>query len=121
MENTFVSEANRGFRKPAGAGRGGDRDRNDRGDRGGDRDREGSFGGRGGKSRIRRKKVCRLCQESVQQIDYKDVEFILKFLTEKGKIIPRRITGNCAQHQRILAKAVKRSRHAAIVSFLIAS
>ncbi len=119
MENAFVSQTNRDFRRPS-AGRPGDRDR-DRGDRGGDRDREGSFGGRGGRSRIRRKKVCRLCQESVQQIDYKDVEFILKFLTEKGKIIPRRITGNCAQHQRILAKAVKRSRHAAIVSFLIAS
>lgn len=118
MENTFGSEINRDFHRPAGGGgRGGDRDRGDRGDR----DREGSFGGRGGKSRIRRKKVCRLCQESVKQIDYKDIEFILKFLTEKGKIIPRRITGNCAQHQRILAKAVKRSRHAAIVSFQIAS
>ena len=66
MENAFVSETNRDFHRPAG-GRGGDRDR-DRGERG-DRDREGSFGGHGGKSRIRRKKVCRLCQESVKQID----------------------------------------------------
>ena len=101
-----------------------------RGGRSGERGGYGASSGRPGSKlkdsadsrggRFVRKKVCRLCQESVKQIDYKDTEFILKFLTEKGKIIPRRITGNCAQHQRILAKAVKRSRHAAIVSFQIA-
>ena len=84
-----------------------------------DRDKDERGGPRGFKSRIRRKKVCRLCADGIKQVDYKDIEFLLKFLTEKGKIIPRRITGNCAQHQRILARAVKRSRHAAIVPFQI--
>ncbi len=77
----------------------------DRGDR--DRDRP----------RIFRKKLCRFCSDKAVQIDYKDVEAIQKFLTEKGKIIPRRITGNCSKHQRRLACAIKRSRHSALIAF----
>ena len=50
-------------------------------------------------------------------VDYKDVERLAKFITEKGKIIARRITGNCAKHQRILASAIKRARHAALLPF----
>lgn len=50
-------------------------------------------------------------------IDYKDPERLSKFLTEKGKIIARRITGNCAKHQRALTRAIKRARHAALLSF----
>lgn len=110
MENSmFGSETRRDSRRP------GSRDR----DRDKDRDRDERGGLKGSKSRFRRKKVCRLCADGIKQVDYKDTEFLLKFLTEKGKIIPRRITGNCAQHQRILAGAVKRSRHAAIVPFVI--
>jgi small subunit ribosomal protein S18 len=49
--------------------------------------------------------------------NYRDAEFLLKFLTEKGKIIPRRITGNCSKHQRTLARAIKRCRHSALIAF----
>ena len=76
---------------------------------GGDRDKE--------RPRIFRKKVCRFCGDKVPQIDYKETELIQKFLTEKGKIIPRRITGTCAKHQRILARTIKRSRHSALIAF----
>ena len=67
--------------------------------------------------RIFRKKVCRFCSDKVLVVDYKDVEFLPKFLTEKGKIIPRRITGNCSKHQRMLARAIGRLRHSALVAF----
>ncbi len=86
-----------------------DRDR-DRGDR----DREG-----GPRGRFFRKKICRFCSEKINLIDYKDIERLGKFLTEKGKIIGRRITGNCAGHQRELAGAIKRARHAALLPFLV--
>lgn len=78
-----------------------------------DRDREGA----GPRGRFFRKKVCRFCSEKVPFVDYKDVERLAKFLTEKGKIIGRRITGNCAKHQRALAHAIKRSRHVALLPF----
>ncbi|MBI4430444.1 MAG: 30S ribosomal protein S18 [Candidatus Omnitrophica bacterium] len=82
------------------------------------RGRDGA-GARSSKPRFRRKKICRLCADHVVDVDYKDAELLLKFLTEKGKIIPRRITGNCTRHQRILARAVKRSRHGAVIPFQI--
>lgn len=73
------------------------------------------------KGRFIRKKVCRLCAERVATLDFKDVERLLKFLTEKGKILPQRITGNCAKHQRMLARATKRARHATLIPFQIGS
>lgn len=79
-----------------------------------DRDREGGSP----RGRFFRKKVCRFCSEKVNHIDYKEVERLGKFLTEKGKIIGRRITGNCAKHQRALARAIKRARHTALLPFL---
>ncbi|MBI4116036.1 MAG: 30S ribosomal protein S18 [Candidatus Omnitrophica bacterium] len=79
-----------------------------------DRDREGD---RRGGGRFFRKKVCRFCSEKVSLIDFKDIERLSKFLTEKGKIISRRITGNCAKHQRALARAIKRARHAVLIPF----
>lgn len=81
--------------------------------------RGGHGSGPGGPSRGRffRKKVCRFCSEKVALIEYPDVERLGKFLTEKGKIIARRITGNCAKHQRALARAIKRARHAALLPF----
>ena len=77
--------------------------------RGGPRDRD--------RSRVFRKKQCRFCAEKMALPSYRDAEFLLKFLTEKGKIIPRRITGNCSKHQRVLARAIKRCRHSALIAF----
>lgn len=82
--------------------------------------REGREGrGDRGRGRVFRKKVCRFCGEKSSAINFKDTEVIQKFLTEKGKIIPRRITGNCSKHQRVLARAIKRTRHSALVAFQI--
>ena len=67
--------------------------------------------------RVFRKKVCRFCGEKVKAIDYKDTMRIAKFVTERGKIIPSRISGNCAKHQRMLAKAIKRARVAAFIPY----
>ena len=69
--------------------------------------------------RIYRKKVCRFCSAKPPLLDYKDTELLGKFLTEKGKIIPRRVTGNCSKHQRVLARSVKRSRHSGLIAFQI--
>ena len=64
-----------------------------------------------------RKKVCAFCQEKLAQIDYKDVNRLKKFIAEGGKILPRRMTGTCAAHQRLLATAIKRARIAALLPF----
>ncbi len=64
-----------------------------------------------------RRKVCVFCQEKVETIDYKDVARLKKFITEGGKILPRRMSGTCAKHQRELAKAIKRARVAALLPF----
>ncbi len=74
---------------------------------------------RSGGSRFFRKKVCRFCADKIDVLDFKERDKITKFLTEKGKIIPRRTTGNCAKHQRMLARAIKRARQAALVAFQI--
>lgn len=62
-------------------------------------------------------KVCKFCKDQSIVIDYKDVELLRGFTTEKGKILPRRISGCCAKHQRFIAAAIKRSRHAALMPF----
>ena len=67
--------------------------------------------------KVPRRKVCAFCVEKVEAIDYKDVAKLKKYVTEKGKILPRRMTGVCAQHQRALAKAVKRARIADLLPF----
>ncbi len=64
-----------------------------------------------------RKKVCAFCVEKAEYIDYKDSAKLKKYVTEKGKILPRRMTGVCAKHQRALAEAVKRARIAALLPF----
>ncbi len=66
----------------------------------------------------RRRKVCRFCQNHVDYIDYKDIEILNTYITERGKIIPRRISGNCASHQRTLAVAIKRSRQIALMPYI---
>jgi len=60
-------------------------------------------------------KTCRFCEAKVNYIDFKDAETLAKFQTEKGKIMPRRITGNCLDHQKMLAVAIKRARIVALV------
>ncbi|MCL6591681.1 MAG: 30S ribosomal protein S18 [Firmicutes bacterium] len=74
----------------------------------------------GGKERVGRKpkkKVCSFCVDKVQHIDYKETARIRKFITERGKILPRRISGNCAVHQRQLTTAIKRARQIALLPF----
>lgn len=66
----------------------------------------------------KKRKNCSLCADKVESIDYKDAAKLKRYLTEAGKIIPRRITGNCAKHQRMIANAVKKAREAAIISYV---
>ncbi|GAB1722235.1 MAG: hypothetical protein LZF60_310138 [Nitrospira sp.] len=76
----------------------------------------GNSGGGGGGRFFQRRKPCRFCVDKAP-IDFKDVGLLRNFLTERGRIVPRRISGNCLQHQRVLTVAVKRARQIALVSF----
>ena len=67
---------------------------------------------------MRRKKVCQFCADKTERIDYKDVEKLRRYVTERGKIVPRRISGNCAKHQRQLTTAIKRARIIALLPFV---
>jgi len=69
------------------------------------------------KRRFPRKKICRFCSDKVIDIDYKDIKRLRNLITERGKIIPRRISGNCAGHQRQLGVAIKRARNIALMPF----
>jgi small subunit ribosomal protein S18 len=80
--------------------------------------REGEDRGGRGKGKVYfKKKVCRFCTQKLK-IDYKDSDMLRKFITERGKILPRRITGTCAKHQRSLAVAIKRARIIALLPFV---
>ncbi|MDQ1708223.1 MAG: small subunit ribosomal protein [Pyrinomonadaceae bacterium] len=81
-----------------------------------DYDRGRSQQGRGGR-RMRRRRICRFCIEKVDIIDFKDARFLGNFIPERGKILPRRISGNCAIHQRMLAEAIKRARNIALLPY----
>jgi small subunit ribosomal protein S18 len=94
-------------RGPGGGGAGGD-------------DRRGAGpGGPGGKKKFfyRRKRVCKFCVEKIEYIDFKDIKTLQQFIPERGKILPRRISGTCALHQRKLQNAIKRARIAALLPF----
>lgn len=65
-----------------------------------------------------RRKVCHFCQTKVDHVDYKDVELLRKYVAANGKIIPRRTTGTCAKHQRVLAPVIKRSREMALLPYV---
>ena len=67
--------------------------------------------------RTSRKKGCSFCVDKAEAIDYKDVAKLRKYITERGKIVPRRVTGTCAQHQRDLTTAIKRARHVALLPY----
>ncbi|MEG1004452.1 30S ribosomal protein S18 [Clostridium sp.] len=71
----------------------------------------------GGRMRRSKRKVCAFCVEKADSIDYKDVAKLRKYVTERGKILPRRISGTCAKHQRQLTESVKRARNIALLPF----
>ncbi len=73
---------------------------------------------RNGNNMHRRKKVCVFCAEKATAIDYKDVAKLHKFISGRSKILPRRVTGTCAAHQRALTEAIKRARHVALLPFV---
>ena len=88
--------------------------------------RGGRSGGKGGgagggfakkKYLFRRRKFCKFCDEKVEVIDYKDVRLLQSFTPERGKILPRRISGTCSMHQRRLMRAIKRARHVALLPY----
>lgn len=109
----------------------GTRDNKGTRDNRGTRDREGREGKpsfrRGGSSREgsrfprefpMRKRVCRFCRDKIKEIDYKDLDTLQRFITEKGRILTSRISGNCAKHQRKLAQSIKRARFIALLPFV---
>lgn len=69
------------------------------------------------KQYFRRRKVCKFCEEKIDVVDYKDVKLIGPFVSDRGKILPRRLTGTCSPHQRELAEAIKRARNIALLPF----
>jgi small subunit ribosomal protein S18 len=107
-DEKYIDSGERPFRQERDRDR--DRDRGDSGADGGD--------GRGGKGKVFfKKKVCKFCMQKLK-IDYKDPDTLRRFITERGKILPRRITGTCAKHQRALALAIKRARILALLPFV---
>ena len=99
-----------------GGGRGGDR--GERGERG---DREGGHGAAGGQRRpfFRRKKTCPFSGAGAPKIDYKDVKLLQRFISERGKIVPSRITAVSTKKQRLLANAIKRARFMALLPYVV--
>jgi small subunit ribosomal protein S18 len=93
--------------------------------RGGSGSRGGSSRGGGGaekgqprRSMFRRRKVCKFCAEKIDEINYKDSKLLASFVPERGKILPRRISGTCAMHQRKLQTAIKRARQLALLPYV---
>ncbi len=81
----------------------------------------GNRGNKGGKGKkkvyFRRRKVCRFCADKLDTVDYKDVRFLQQYTVERAKILPRRISGTCAKHQRLVQQAIKRARHLALMPY----
>ena len=89
----------------------------------GARGKAGAQGGQGGKDgqrrpMFRRRKVCKFCADKIDDINYKDVKLLGPFVPERGKILPRRISGTCAMHQRKLQIAIKRARQIALIPYV---
>ena len=105
-----------GSARPASRSEGDGRRYNNRSDRDGDGgkryDRRPRRGGR-------RRKVCNFCVDKAKEVDYKDVAKLSKYITERGKILPRRVTGNCAKHQRQVTEAIKRARNVALMPYTV--
>ena len=112
MSSQAMSDEPRGIGRPRGSGGGGGGGRGAGG--GGGRD-----GGKEGGKRFffRRRKVCKFCADKIDYVDYKDVKLISQFVPERGKILPRRMFGTCAEHQRKLTEAINRARHIALLPY----
>ena len=82
------------------------------------RDRDGAKGGPGDRHRVVRRKVCKFCMDKVERINFRDTLRLSKFTSERGKILPRRVSGTCARHQRQLASSIKRARSIALMPYL---
>jgi small subunit ribosomal protein S18 len=109
-------ETGRSERRPYGrGGRPFNKDREGNREYRGDRNDEERRGGRGGKGFFK-KKVCRFCTQKLK-VDYKEPDTLRRFVTERGKILPRRITGTCSKHQRVVSEAIKRARILALLPF----
>ncbi len=72
-------------------------------------------------AKIKRKRICRFCENRERYIDYKNEKKLTRFTSERGKIVPRRISGTCTKHQRQLVRAIKRARHLAMLPFVVRS
>ncbi len=72
---------------------------------------------RGRKNFVRRRKVCKFTSEGIEYIDFKDVNLLKQYIPERSKILPQRISGTSSRHQRLLAKAIKRARHLALIPY----
>lgn len=83
-----------------------------------DRDRDRDSRPRGGNNNRKRKKVCQFCVDKCQHIDYKDTAKLRRYISERSKILPRRTTGTCAEHQRQLTEAIKRARQIALLPYV---
>jgi small subunit ribosomal protein S18 len=83
-------------------------------------DDQGRRGGGGRRKFSTRRKVCVFCADRIRLVDYKDVKRLQRYVSERGKILPRRRTGTCARHQRTLTRAIKRARHMALLHFVAA-
>ena len=94
-----------------GGGRGGSKTGGGPGGRGGDKKEQGK------RYFFRRRKVCRFCADKIDYIDYKDVKVLISFVPERGKLLPRRMFGTCAEHQRKLTLAIKRARAIALLPY----
>lgn len=81
------------------------------------RGERGGGGGGGKRTFYRRRKVCKFCADKIKYVDWKDIKLLQQFTPERAKILPRRISGTCAKHQRILQQAIKRARHVALLPF----
>ena len=82
-------------------------------------EQSGSYRERRPRGRRPKRRVCAYCVDKVEHIDYKEVGRLQRFLTERGKILPRRVTGNCAKHQRAMTRAIKRARIVALLPFTV--
>jgi small subunit ribosomal protein S18 len=109
-----------GSSAPLAGGAVGAPERGERGERGDRPDRGPRPGGRGGRDFRSRRKVCAFCVDHVREIDYKDVARLRRYLSDRGKIEPRRKTGTCAKHQRRLSVALKNARFMAMLPYTAA-
>jgi small subunit ribosomal protein S18 len=112
VSSQSMSDEPRGIGRPRGSGGGGG---GGRGAGGGGRDDKGKEGGK--RFFFRRRKVCKFCADKIDYVDYKDVKLISQFVPERGKILPRRMFGTCAEHQRKLTEAINRARHIALLPY----